>query len=246
MGNTTERNSTTYNRTLKDINHSYNRLSPNLYKLNGYQFSIMAQILSNKDGWAIVKTEIQRRLKFPERKFLKAWNELEALGYIKIVGKWGGYHYIINEDPDFTTGTGAPCVDHTTGNSTGCTDATLININKNYYNNITECTDATSYEKQFNELRELYPSSVTGSDGTVYYLKGKIEECGRLYADYLRTGKTPHEEIIKCLKAELANKTQTGKMYLVALHRWIQDECWEAYKGQINKPVAERYGTKFE
>jgi hypothetical protein len=248
MGTMKSRNTTTFNRCLGDASkYPYCKVPANMYKkLNGYQLAIMTQIISNTDDWNLVKYEIQKRLGFPERKFLKAWKELESLGYIKIERRWGHYRYIINEDPDYTTGTGADCEDYTTCSSTGCTDASLTITNNNYYNNISTGTDASCYENQFNELKELYPTSVSGTNGITYMLKGKIKECEKLYIEYLKTGKMSHNEIIKCLKTELANKTRTGNnMYQVALLRWIEDEYWLAYKDQTNKPVYEPYGANF-
>jgi hypothetical protein len=133
MGTITKQNSTTFVRCPKDGNFPFNRVPAKLYNLDGYQLAIMAQILSNKDDWNLVKYEIAKRMGFPERKFLKAWRELEKLGYIQIKKKWGCYHYTIFEDPDYTTGTGADCESYTTGNSTGCTGAVLTTTNNNYY-----------------------------------------------------------------------------------------------------------------
>jgi hypothetical protein len=134
MGTIIQRNSTTFKRCPKDDQHPFTRIPARLFNLDGYQFAIMAQIISNNDNWNIVKSEIAKRVGFPERKFLKAWKELETLGYIQMKRMWGCYQYTIYEDPDYTTGTGADCVDHTTGNSTCCTGAMLTNTNNNYYN----------------------------------------------------------------------------------------------------------------
>jgi hypothetical protein len=89
MGKILRQNRTSFVRCLKDEQHPFSRIPAKLYSLNGYQFAIMAYILSNKDDWNIVKYEISKRLGFPERKFLKAWRELETLGYIQIKRMWG-------------------------------------------------------------------------------------------------------------------------------------------------------------
>jgi hypothetical protein len=175
------KNRTTFVRCPKDEDHPFNRVPAKLYALDGYQFAIITQILANKDGWNIVKSEIQKRLGFPERKFLKAWKDLETLGYIKLKRMWGSYDYTIYEDPEYTTCTGADCMDHTTSSSTTCTGATLTTINKNYYNNITTRKDASCYEIQFNELTELYPDMGTSPDGTTYTLKGNLGKCKKAY-----------------------------------------------------------------
>jgi hypothetical protein len=246
MGMTRINNSTTFVRCPKDEKHPYTKLSAKLFELNGFQFAIMAHILANKDGWNLVKYEIRKRLSFPERKFLKAWKELETMGYIKIARKWGGYHYMIYEDPDCTTGICADCEGHTTGNSTSCISATLTTIKNNYnYINTIGGTDTTFYEDQFNELIELYPSSSTWSDGRTVPLNKNLTECKKLYIELLSTGKELHHEIIECLKVELAERERTGnKQYQPSLLKWIKEAGWEVYKSKTLQPVHEPYGTE--
>jgi hypothetical protein len=245
MGTIIKRNSTTFKRCKKNEHLPYNMISAKLYSLNGYQLAIMAQILSNKDDWNLVKYEIGKRVGFPERKFLKAWEELMNLGYIQCEKRWGSYHYTIYEDLDYTTGTGADCISHTTGSSTGCTGATLTNTNNNYYNEITTGTGATCYENQFNELKEMYPKSVIRTDGNTHSLRGKLKDCEKLYIEYLKTSKTSHDEIINCLRVELDDKKRTGQTaYQVGLYRWIEDKTWEKYKGRTVEPAELSYGTE--
>jgi len=247
MGTIIKQNTTIFNRSPKDEQHPFCRISANLFELDGYKLAIIAQILSNKDGWNIVKYEIGKRLDFPERKFLKAWRELENMGYIQIKRGWGCYHYTINEDPDHTTSTHADCGGYTTSTSTSCTGATLTTINNNYYTDETESTDATCYKDQFNELKELYPTSSIGKDGKTYLLKGKIKDCEKNYTKYLKSKKLSHDEIIKCLRVELEDKNRTGNThYQVGLLRWIMDELWEAYKGRTLEPVKIGYGQIIE
>jgi hypothetical protein len=65
MGTKIKQNNTTFVRCDKDEQHPFYRIPVGLFKLDGYQLAIMAQILSNKDGWNIVKYEIGKRLRFP-------------------------------------------------------------------------------------------------------------------------------------------------------------------------------------
>jgi hypothetical protein len=242
VGTKIKRNTTTFKRCPKDEQHPFNRVPSKLYALDGYQFAIMAQIISNNVGWNIVKSEIGKKVGFPERKFLKARRELVALGYIQCKRMWGCYHYIIFEDLEDTIGTGANCEAHTKGNSTSCTGAILTTTNNNYYKVITTGMDATCYEDRFNELKELYPTSVTRADRKTYPLKGKIKECEWRYIEYLKSDKTSHKEIIACLRAELVDKNRTGNtMYQVGLLRWIGEEYWEVYKGRSVEPAKVGY-----
>jgi len=247
MGSTAKQNSTTFIRCPKDEQHPFNRVPAKLYSLNGYHLAIMAQILSNKEGWNLVKYEIGKRLGFPERKFLKAWKELEDMGYIQITKKWGSYHYTIYEDPCYTTGTGADCVTHTTGSSTGCIGAILTTSNNNYnYNTDTSVTDATCLKIKFNELNELYPASVTSCNGQTNFLKSKIENCEKEYVSYLLKQEKSHEQIMDCLKRELDERKRTGNTkYQPALLRWIKEKRWKVYE-QKNIESTERYGQIIE
>ena len=244
MGTTIKQNTTTFNRCPKDEQHPFCRIPANLFELDGYKLAIMAQILSNRDGWNIVKYEIGKRMGFPERKFLKAWRELENLGYIQITRRWGCYHYTIFENLDNTTGTGADCADYTTGNSTSCTGATLTTINNNYNRDVTTTAGGTCDERQFSELLNLYPSSGTKPAGTTYPLKGRLNECKKAYKDYLKAGTMTHDDIMTALAVELNDKEISGKThYQPGLLRWIEDKVFEQYKGQVLEPLEMGYGT---
>jgi len=240
------KNRTTFVRCLKDEQHLFNRVPANLYALNGYQFAIMAQIISNNDGWNIVKSEIQKRLGFPERKFLKAWKDLEVLGYIRLKRMWGSYNYTIYEDLDYTTCAGADCVDHTTGSSTTCTGAILTTTNNNYNRDVTTTADSHCEKSQFNELLAVYPSMGTRLDGTTYRLKGKRSESERAYNNYLRTNVMSHDEIITALQIELNERRITGNTYFQqGLLKWIEDRTFEDYRGRTIEPVKVGYGQTF-
>jgi hypothetical protein len=241
------KNRTTFVRCPKDENYPFNRVPAKLYDLNGYQFAIMAQILANKDGWNIVKSEIQNRLDFPERKFLKAWKDLEALGYIKLKRLWGSYHYTIYEDLDYTTCTGAYCIDHTTGSSTTCTGAILTTTNNNYYREVTMTADSNREERQFYELLKLFPPVGTKRDGTKYEVKGRLKECQKAYIDYLRTNAMTHEEILTALKVEMNERQMNGKThYQPRLLKWIEERKFELYKGRTIQPAEPGYGQSIE
>jgi hypothetical protein len=243
MATIKKHNSTTFVRCPKDEQHLFNRVPVKLYSLNGYQLAIIVQILSNKDNWNIVKDEIQKRVGFPEKKFLEAWEELKSLGYIRLKRMWGSYHYTIYEDLDYTTGTGADCIDHTTGNSTSCTGALLTTTNNNYYIDVTTTASTACYENQFSELVEQYPSMGTKPDGTTYKLKGKLDDCKRAYIDYLKTSEMTHNEVMTALKVELNDKRMTGRTdFQQGLYRWINEKVFEQYKGRKVEPAELGYG----
>lgn len=262
MGTIKKQNRTTFVRCPKDAQHPFNRVPAKLYKLDGYQLAIMAQILSNNDNWNLVKYEIEKRMGFPERKFLTAWRELEKLGYIQMKKMWGSYLYTIYEDPDHTTCTGADCTGHTTGSSTGCTGDILTTTNNNYYNTeessdqliiepvkkvAKEIPDEQNSElhNQFIELYEIYPCDVIRTDGSKNYLKTDRNRCEELYTAYLKEGLLTHDEVMICLKSELRAKKQTGNMkYLKRFDKWLNAREFEGYKDNADKPVFMPYGTE--
>lgn len=248
MGSKIINNRTTFLRCPKDEKYPFTRLSTKLYSLNGYQLAIMAYILSNKDGWNLVKSEISKRSGFPRNKFNLAWKSLEDLGYIKKIRIQGGWNYTILEDLDFTNTITGNCEQptHTTGAQ--CNDGIITTIKENNnYNYTTTGVDAICYEDQFNELADLYPVSSTWNDGRTVPLKRNLPECKKLYIDLLSTEKGSHLDILNCLKAELSEREQTGtKQYQLALLKWIKETGWKAYEGTRNKPLYNAYGTELE
>jgi hypothetical protein len=245
MGKIIQRNTTIYNRCPKNELFPFIRVPANLLKLNGYQQAIMTQIISNKDGWNLVKYEISRRLGFPRNKFNKAWKSLEDLGYIKKDRIQGGWEYKIIEDLNFTSTTGGICEDSTLTTGALCEGGILTTINNNYYSNSTTGRNATYYLSQFKELMECYPSIGTRPDGTTYKLKGKPDDCKKAYIDYLKTNVMSHDEIITALKVELNDKRMTGEThYQSGLFRWIKDKVFENFKDRTIEPAALQYGTE--
>jgi hypothetical protein len=239
-------NRTTFVRCPKNAEHPFTRVPAKLFSLNGYQLAIMVHILSNKDGWNLVKYEIGKRLAFPRNKFDGAWKSLEDLGYIKKTRVQGGWNYTIIEDLDFTPATVGSCEESTLTTGAQCNDGILTTINNNYNYNTTEVTDATCYDDQFNELVELYPISSTWPNGKIVPLTKNLSKCKILYTELLSKKKISHTEILECLKIELTNRERTGiKQYQPALLKWIEEAGWEVYKGKTLKPVYEPYGTKF-
>ena len=92
MGKTAKQNRTTFVRCPKNKQYPFNRLPAKMYDLNGYQLAIMAQILSNKDSWNLVKSEIGKRRASQKISstehgdHLKTWGILIRPGY-KEVGR---------------------------------------------------------------------------------------------------------------------------------------------------------------
>jgi hypothetical protein len=244
MGTKKSQNRTTFERCPKDEQHPFCRIPVELLKLNGYQLAIMAQILSNKDDWNLVKYEISKRVGFPREKFRTAWESLKVLGYIKVKRIQGSYAYTICEDINSTSTTYGICESSTSTTGTTCAGGTLTTINNNnYYRDVTTTAGSTCQESQFNELLTLYPAEGTKPDSTTYPLKNKPNDCKNAYYEYLKTGAMTHDEIMKALKVELYEKHRTGKTHFQkGLLKWIADRTFEQYKGRTLEPIELGYG----
>lgn len=241
------KNRTTFVRCPKDEDHPFHRIPAKLCELDGYQLAIMVQIIANKDGWNIVKSEIARRLVFPRQKFNDAWKELLKSGHIIRTRIQGGYDYTIFEDLGFTGSTGGNCENSTSTTGGRCTGGMLTTINNNYYNReVTSTADSNCENSQFDELLAAYPSQGTRSDGSTYSLKGKRKECKKIYNEYLKTNTMSHDEILVALKVELNNRKRNGgTLFQQSLFRWIEDRTFEEYKGRTIEPVKVGYGESF-
>ena len=240
------KNRTTFVRCSKDEEHTFNRVPAKLCDLNGYQLAIMVQILSNKDGWNIVKYEIAMRLGFPRQKFNAAWDSLIKLGYIDRKRIQGGYYYTIFEDLASTTTNGGICENSTSTTGGRCTGGILTTTNNNYYRELTTTADSNCREGQFEELLALYPFLGTKPDGATYPLKGKRNDCKRAYSEYLETNAMTHDEVMTALQVELSDRERNGRTHFQqSLFRWIEDRTFEQYKGLTIEPVKVGYGQTF-
>lgn len=262
MGTIKKQNRTTFVRCPKDEQHPFTRIPATLYSLNGYQLAIMAQILSNRDDWNIVKKEIGKRLGFPRHKFNNAWKSLIDLGYILVKRIQGGYDYTIYEEPNSTCTIGGICEGSTSTTGRTCAGGMLTTINKNN-DNTEELFDQTVNEplqkiikeipdeqnsnlhQEFIELNKMFPNQVIRPDGRQYYLKSDLKRCEELYTKYLNKGLLTHSEVLSCLETELQVRNQNGTMkYIKSFVKWLSEREFNAYKDKADKPVYIPYGTK--
>jgi hypothetical protein len=245
MGTMIKRNSTTVNKCPRDEDHPYNMLSAKLFGLNGYQLPIMAQILSNKEGWIVVKSDIRKKLGFPRDKFDDAWKSLKDLGYINIKRIQGGYKYTIYEDPSTSGFTNETLKDFTSTEGTTCADSTLTNTNNNYNRDLTSTTGGSCDERFFNELIKMYPSEGTRPNGTTYKTTSNLKDCRRVYLEYLRTNGMNHKEIMTALQVEIRDKQMKGQThYQPGLLKWLEGRNFEHYKGRALELIDTGYGTE--
>jgi hypothetical protein len=263
MGTIKKRNRTTFVRCPKDEQHPFTRIPATLYSLNGYQLAIMAQILSNRDDWNIVKKEISKRLGFPREKFNNAWKSLIELGYIHVKRIQGGIDYTIYEDLKSTCTTGGICEGSTSTTGSSCAGGMLTTINKNNDYNTEESSDQpvnepvqktikeipdeknSNLHQKFVELKKMYPSEVIRPDCRRYYLKSDLKRCEDIYSKYLNKGLLTHSKVLECLETELQVRNQNGTMqYIKTFVKWLSEGEFNAYKVKAYMPVNIPYSTE--
>lgn len=98
----------------------------------------------------------------------------------------------------------------------------------------------------FDEFYDQFPVYVTRPDGTKGFLRSNINKCRKEYNRIIGKSKAMHEYIMNCLRYEIDNKMQTGKMgYMKTMWKWLTQHEWETIEEQmkLEEPVVYNYGT---
>ena len=98
----------------------------------------------------------------------------------------------------------------------------------------------------FDEFYDQFPVYVTRPDGTKGFLRSNINKCRKEYNHIIGKSKAMHEHIMNCLRYEIDNKMQTGKMgYMKTMWKWLTQHEWETIEEQmkLEEPVNYNYGT---
>lgn len=103
-------------------------------------------------------------------------------------------------------------------------------------------------KSMFDEFYDLFPVYVTRPDGTKGFLRSNINKCRKEYNRIVGKSKAMHEHIMNCLKYEIDNKMQTGKIgYMKTMWKWLTQHEWETIEEQmkLEEPVnSYNYGTE--
>lgn len=107
------------------------------------------------------------------------------------------------------------------GDAIGLTD---INIT-------TKFSQSHSFHKDpFEELYDAYPTKVIRPDGSYDYLRVDRKRSRKMYYNIIRENPALHEYILKCLDAEVTDKTNRGKLsFMKRMPTWLASEAWKAY-----------------
>lgn len=100
-------------------------------------------------------------------------------------------------------------------------------------------------DNMFEEFYEVFPVYVTRPDGTKGFLRSNVNKCRKEYNRIIGKSKAMHEHIMNCLRYEIDDKMQTGKIgYMKTMWKWLTQHEWECYEEQINEQqTTDLYGT---
>lgn len=83
----------------------------------------------------------------------------------------------------------------------------------------------------FDKFYELYPISVTRTDGTKDYLRADIHRCRKLYNKIIQGSKLKHNNLMDCLRLELqVRRTNNSTGYMKRMFNWLNTEEWLVYE----------------
>lgn len=129
----------------------------------------------------------------------------------------------------------------------------LISIHKYEDNQVINKTDKLEELlgreiSMFDEFYDQFPVYVIRPDGTKGFLRANINKCRKEYNRIVGKSKAMHEHIMNCLKYEIDNKMQTGKIgYMKTMWKWLTQREWETIEEQmkVETPSTEyyNYGT---
>lgn len=95
----------------------------------------------------------------------------------------------------------------------------------------------------FDEFYEVFPVYVIRPDGTKGFLRANVNKCRKEYNRIIGKSKAMHEHIMACLRYEIDNKMQTGKIgYMKTMWKWLTQHEWECYEEQMNTETTEYLG----
>lgn len=100
-------------------------------------------------------------------------------------------------------------------------------------------------DNMFEEFYEVFPVYVTRPDGTKGFLRSNVNKCRKEYNRIIGKSKAMHEHIMNCLRYEIDDKMQTGKIgYMKTMWKWLTQHEWECYEEQVNEQqTTDLYGT---
>jgi hypothetical protein len=115
-----------------------------------------------------------------------------------------------------------------------------------------EFTDKFKTKDFFLEFYDIYPPSVTRSDGIRDYLRGDVSRCRKYYEKIVGKSTDKHEAIMEALKFEVETRKRNGNSgYMKRMAKWLLSEEWLTYEEfikdkKVQKHAETIYGTTIE
>jgi len=94
-----------------------------------------------------------------------------------------------------------------------------------------------SFDKDpFEELYDAYPIKVLRPDGEYDYLRVDQKRSKKIYRNIIRLNRAKHELILRCLKAEVENRSKRGQLpFMKRMPAWLVSESWKIYADLIER-----------
>lgn len=103
-------------------------------------------------------------------------------------------------------------------------DYTKISV-KESFNELSKSTD------YFDEILQVYPTSVIRPDGLRDYLRADITRCRKVYNKLTKNNKELHDTILSSLQYEIMCRRRDNNMsYMKRLSKWLASEEWKVYE----------------
>lgn len=111
-----------------------------------------------------------------------------------------------------------------------------------------------SKEDSFEEFYNAYPVRVLRPDGNYDYLRVDHKRSKLLYRNIVGTDLTKQQLLLKCLKAEVEDRSRRGQLtFMKRMPMWLSSESWKTYAEGISGNTLSttdenlnRYGTDIE
>jgi hypothetical protein len=129
---------------------------------------------------------------------------------------------------------------------------TNLTINKySIYNTTYEFEKLFGERNFFEELYNLYPAFTTRPGGGFDNLKSNKDVCQKIYKQATKNSQKIHNNIIKCLKLEIEERTRTNStQYYKRLSNWLLQKQWTVYEPLLLKNLTKNdnigYGCTLE
>lgn len=88
----------------------------------------------------------------------------------------------------------------------------------------------------FDDILKIFPNRVVRQDGRPAYLHNSLKKSRIAYNKIVKNHPQMHQNIIKCLKFEIAERTSTDSLkWMRSIPNWIDQEEWKIYERRLEE-----------